>query len=204
MSATNPQDDAADAIDFDAIDESIPGNIDWRHSEAKEIILSDLETGLLPLEASDVSAREAWDLVYSHLPAFITPAVPYSQFVNRLRDHRRQVKRAKQRSLRELQVLRQERQLFPRETHNQRGEPVFDLSPAKPLLRDDIKMKRHEGMTPSEFQQTRPEYKQFKKTKFKFRIYQEIRRQKFVNYLESKQAKIDARNLERRQSNLYR
>jgi ribosomal protein S21 len=38
-------------------------------------------------------------------------------------------------------------------------------------------------------QESRPEYKGFKRDKFKDRIHQEVRRQKFINYLDSKRSK---------------
>jgi hypothetical protein len=53
-------------------------------------------------------------------------------------------------------------------------------------LRKDVKAKKHEIMTPSKLRLTRPEYKEFKLEVFKQRIYQEIRHQKFVNFLEWK------------------
>jgi hypothetical protein len=38
-------------------------------------------------------------------------------------------------------------------------------------------------MTPSQLQQSFVEYQPFNAGKFKHRIYQEVRRQKFINYL---------------------
>ena len=168
-------------------EESAPGYIDWANSEAKQIILEDLEEGWLPLDASEVPPRVAWDLVYSHLPAFIFPSlVPYEQFVARLRDHRRLIKKRKERASLELELLNREREMYPRATHNNRGELVFDMLSAKKLLRKDVKDKKHEQMTPSELKKTRPEYKPFSAKKFKHRIYQEVRYQKMVNYMEEK------------------
>ena len=184
-------------------EEEIPF-IDWKNSKAKEIILYDLMNDVLPLDADEVSPREAWDLVYKHLVAFASPPVPYRQFVARLRDHRNQVIKMKERSLGELEILRSERLLFPRATHNSRGEPVFDLSPAKALLKDDVEKKRHKGMTPSEFQKTRPEYAPFSAKKFRHRIYQAERREKFVNCMEMKRKEKEAQMRQEHQSDLYR
>jgi len=164
-----------------------PDWIDWRNSEARQIILEDLEEGILPLDANEVSAERAWDF-YRHLPEFVGPGVVFSQFKERLKDHRKQVKRRQDQSRRESQALAHDRQLYPRQMHNHRGEPVFDLSNAKQLLHDDVKDKKHLSMTPSELQRTRREYMIFKPNKFKHRIYQEVRRQKFIFYLELKRA----------------
>ncbi len=164
-----------------------PDWIDWKKSEAKKLILKDLEEGVLSLEVTEVSAEEAWE-VYRHMPEFVSDGVVFSQFKERLRDHRRQVKKLKISSARERQALDHDRQLYPRQHYNHRGEPVFDLHPAKMLLRDDVKNKRHTNMVPSVFQTTHLEYMVFKRNKFKHRIYQEVRRQKFIAYLEAKRA----------------
>ena len=76
-----------------------------------------------------------------------------------------------------------DRVLFPRKLKNQRGELVFDLHPAKLLLRQDIEEKKHIGKTPRELWNARIEYQQFKPSIFTHRIYQEIRRVKMVNFL---------------------
>ena len=43
-----------------------------------------------------------------------------------------------QRSKKEEDFLARNRKLYPRTTHNERGEPVFDMSSAKALLRKDV------------------------------------------------------------------
>jgi hypothetical protein len=91
--------------------------------------------------------------------------------------------------MQEEQYLARDRQLHRRQSHNHRGEPVFDLSPAKLLLRKDIKNKVHTTKQPSELQASREEYKQFKAEKFKDRIYQEVQPSKYIYYLELKRAK---------------
>ena len=88
----------------------------------------------------------------------------------------------------EERALARDRLLYPRQTHNDRGEPLFDLSVAKLLLREDVKANRHVTMKPSEFQRTRTEYMPFKPSIFKHRIYQEVRRKKYLYYLELKRA----------------
>jgi len=49
-------------------------------------------------------------------------------------------------------------------------------------------------MTPSELQRTRIEYMAFDSEKFKYRIYQESRRQKFLFFLEQKREKLRQRH----------
>jgi hypothetical protein len=162
------------------------GWIKWRTSRARIIILDDLETGLLPADATVMSAEEAWEICYSHMAEFVD--VVFSQFQARLKDHRRRAGEQMSRAAFESNALAHDRRLFPRATENSHGEPVFDLSPAKLLLQADVADKKHEEMTPSELQQTRNEYKIFKARIFKEKIYQTVRREKFINYLEMKRA----------------
>jgi hypothetical protein len=162
------------------------GWIVWQKSQAREILLDDLQSGLLPVNADELSAEEAWDLVYQHMAEFVP--VVFSQFKERLRDHRRQVGKNMIRAASESEALVHDRRLFPRSTENQRSEPVFDLSPAKLLLRADVEEGKHNRMTPTELKNSRIEYHIFNANKFKHRIYQEVRRQKFINYLNLKRA----------------
>ena len=70
------------------------------------------------------------------LPQF--KEVIWSQFEVRLKAHRQQASGRLRQTIEEEQDLaREDRQLHPRQSHNHRGEPVFDLSPAKALLSED-------------------------------------------------------------------
>jgi hypothetical protein len=163
-----------------------PDWIDWKGWKARQIILEDLEKGILSLEESEVSTMEAWEF-YSALPEFVN--VMFSQFKARLLDHRAQVQKKSDRADREMQAFLHDRQLYPRQTHNHRGELAFGFSVAQQFLQEDVRDKKHTTMVPSEFQRTRPEYMSFKPHKFKHRIYQEVRRQKFIFFLEVKRKK---------------
>ncbi len=105
-----------------------------------------------------------------------------------LKAYRQQANEHSQAAISEMQALMHDRALYPRQTHNARGEAVFDMMEAKRLLREDVCNQRHTTMTPTEFQKTRQEYMAFKPTIFKCRIYQEVRYQKYLNYLEHKRS----------------
>jgi hypothetical protein len=167
-----------------------PDYIDWKNSEAREVIMFDLLEGILPLSADAITAEEAWE-IYRDLPEF--SRVVFQQFKERLRDHRKQITQKKCQTAQELQALAHDQALHPRHSHNERGEVVFDLHAAKRLLQDDIKAKKHERLVPSALQATRPEYILFKPEIFKHRIYQEIRRQKYIFYLNLKRAEAKRR-----------
>ena len=160
------------------------GWIDWRKSAAKQIIMDDLQCGVLPADAAELSALEAWDICYKHMVGFVS--VDYDQYRDRLRDHRLQARKDIVRARSESDSLAHDRLLFPRQAVNNRGEPVFDTSDAKLLLRADVKEGKHNTMTPAELQSERVEYHHFNPRKFKHRIYQEVRRVKFINWLEQK------------------
>ena len=164
-----------------------PEWIDWRTSAARKIVLEDLDGQVLPLEDDVVSAQEAWDDIYSHLPEFRD--VVFSQFKARLKDHRKQVGRKHQAVYSQLHAYEHDRRLYPRQTHNQHGERVFDLSAAKPLLREDVVDEKHIEMTVEALHNSRPEYREWNLGIFRRRLRQEIRTQKWYYYLDWKRAK---------------
>jgi hypothetical protein len=160
--------------------------IDWRNSSARAVLLQDLEPGGILYQRDNISEEEAWEF-YKQLPQF--DEVVWSQFQARLKDHRKQAGEQIHRAAQEEQYMIHDRQLHPRQSHNERGEPVFDMSPAKALLREDIKQKLHTTMTPAKLQASKQAYQPFKPEIFRARIYQEVRLQKYFNYLKLKRAR---------------
>lgn len=167
-----------------------PEWIIWQSSSARAIIIEDLEPGGILYQRDYIPATDIWDF-YKALPQF--KKVVYSQFETRLKDHRRQASGRVHQWTQEAQYLARDRQLHPRQSHNHRGG-VFDLSPAKALLREDIENNEHTRMTPSKLQTSREAYKPFKAEKFKDRIHQEVRRSKYIYYLNLKRAKEQDRD----------
>ena len=172
-----------------------PLYIDWLKSEARYILLDDLEHEILSLDEKEVPVELAWG-VYREHPAF-KDIVCYDQFAKQLAAHRGQVKRRKDAMVEQLKAFQHDRELHKEATYNNRGEPVFALLPAKLLLRDDVTNKRHVGRTPTQLWLSRPEYQVVTRDKFAERIRQEIRYQKFVYYLnerrEEKEKKITSK-----------
>lgn len=155
------------------------GRIDWKNSEARVIIVKHLQQGELSLDESVQSAEHVWVTKYMNIPAF--QDVPFSQFKERLADHRAQVKKDCNASLRYEEALCNSRAIYPRAAYNHKGQKVFDMSPAKSLLRHDIKAGLGARQTPEEIRVSRPEYLQFEKEIFHNHVRQEIRRRKRVN-----------------------
>lgn len=166
---------------------SKPGWIPWRTSKARGIILRDLMPGGALDGMDNVKAEDVFNY-YKRFPEF--EHVVLSQFQERLHDHRKQSKEDRVLAARDEEATRKDRQRFPRANRNDHnGKLVFDVHSAKKLLREDIKNGLHKHIKPFEMQQTRPEYKEFEYRIFKHRIYQEVRRQKFLHYLEVKRQK---------------
>ena len=155
--------------------------IDWKNSEAREILIKELQNGNLPLDERALSAKEAWEKTYSKIAEF--KDVPFSQFADRLADHRKQVEKDHNASIRNEVALLNSRSVYPRAAFKHNCEKVFDMSPAKDLLRSDIKANfaQKAKKTPEEIRLSRPEYLEFKKDAFHNHVRQEERRRKRVN-----------------------
>jgi hypothetical protein len=131
-----------------------------------------------------LSGEDAWEGYYNykHIVAFRN--VPFKQFNDRLKVHMRQHgQKVSAAAEEEIGALAHDRRLHPRKTHNHRGEPVFDMSAAKPLLRQDVKDKTHLTMETAALQLSCGEYHGFHPKQFRERICQEVRYQKFLFYL---------------------
>jgi hypothetical protein len=170
-----------------------PGWINWRSAPARTIILEDLLPGRPLFEKDNVSAQDLLVWYQERYPDQFG-AVVLDQFEVRLKDHRKASLKDYARAQEEEKYLAHDRQFYPRKTHNERGEPVFNLSPAKLLLREDIKDRLHMTIykTARKMWASRSEYKIFKIEIFKDRFLQEIRRSKYIHYLNLKRAKLRA------------
>ena len=83
-------------------------------------------------------------------------------------------------------MMQHDRKIYPEQYQNHRGKVVFSRHPAQKHLRADVTANLHKSMTPSQLHTSRPEYQEFKLCYFRRRIKQEIRRQKFICFLEHK------------------
>ena len=180
-----------------------PDWINWRKSEAREVILNDLMELRLPIEEDVMSAEEAWEEMYFPLPEFQN--VVFSQFKARLKDHRKQVGRRMGANTFFLDAFRHDQQLMERGIipgageHDRHGNLIFDRSAAKPLLKGDVIEEKHKEMTPEELHGSRDEYQIWPIETFRRRLRQEICTQKWLYYLEWKRAK---KQLKRGQLNM--
>ena len=157
----------------------IPNAIPWANSEARKVLLGDIERDVFP---DDVPLLKAWESTYSKMEAF--EKVPYLQFVERVEAHRKQVQKRKEKSVDDLARMMNTRlTLAPPKT--------FLGSNTHKLLREDVKQEMESGAAPvptKEFQARRPEYQALTTTYFGQRLRQERKTRKFFNHLEEKRA----------------
>ena len=114
--------------------------------------------------------------------------------------------------MQQQQYFEHDRAAYPRQAYNERGEIVFDMTEAKLLLREDIKNGLHTTTYNSnikELQASRPEYmavfanKRNSNVLFNKRVKQEIKRNKYINYLEAKREKARNGEDEKKKSKIY-
>ena len=160
-----------------------PGWVDWKGCPARQVIIDDLCPGGVLHNRDFITAEEIFPW-YKQFPAF--KDVVLDQFKARLKDHRKAAAKDLHKALQHQQFFEHDREIYVRETHNERGEPIFDLSPARILLSEDVKNKIHERMSARQLQDSRKEYQIFKRKVFSDRIRQEVRLQKYHHYLDLK------------------
>lgn len=166
-----------------------PDYIDWRNSAAKKAIFFDIQDGVI--DPVTTSAEDAWE-VYQNRDEF--EGVCWKQFSTNYKNHCKSFTKKRERSIRDQRLLEEDRILFPcDETHDDVGRLMFSRHAAMALLRIDIKAGLYPLFTPSELwsHPRRPEYREFELSVFTQRIYQEIRRNKFINYLNDKREDVE-------------
>jgi hypothetical protein len=160
------------------------GWIDWVNSAAREILLEDLEQNGW-LYGEDLDAKVVYDIYKTKQEEF--EYVVFDQFEVRYNEAIKRAAKRRARSAQEEEWLERDRLLYPRKSHNQRGEPVFDMdTEAKEQLQEDVANQVYRQMEPMVLWQFRAVYRKYSLHIFRPRIYQEIRRIKFINYLEKK------------------
>jgi hypothetical protein len=160
--------------------------VSWKTHPAREIFNEDIEHKGWLYGKEDEDARDVYD-IYRQKEKEAFREVPFDQFEEAFNRTMKKASKRRARSAQEEEWMKDDRMLHPRQSHNHRGEPVFDMDEeAKQQLREDIENRVHKGKNPYELHALRPVYQKYKLDKFRPRIYQEIRRVKFVNYLNHK------------------
>ena len=169
-----------------------PAFIQWASSKSKQILMDDLENGVIPLEEDVITAEIAWDTIYRHAEEFIEERVVFEQFKPALKRHRKAVAK-KQRHLRaQMSALEHDTQFMHHDAFNKRGVKIFHGTHAHALLKEDIAEEKHIEMGVAGLYWWREEYwndnDKWDLTFFKRRVRQEICLQKFNYYMDVKRA----------------
>lgn len=174
-------DSIEDVVEFD------DGNVNWRTSGAREILLDDLHRGVLTLDEELMPAEQAWE-VYGPMDSF--QLVPFKQFKRQLKAHRQQVLKLVTKSTPEYEAFRRDQATQEQFTHYASGRPIFAASSAHKLLKQDVSELFKEAINIGNLHQTRPEFASWTRAEFTRRVYQEVRYWKFVGYLEAKRTSL--------------
>ena len=163
------------------------GNIDWRKSLARIVLLDGLTDETIPLDEKELSAEEAWEL-YKDEEGF-KGVVDFDQFKRQLKAHRDQVSKQRKKSNKEQEAFEHDLKLYPRRLHNHKGQLKFDYSDAKLLLREDVEQGNHNILSLTELWEKHDAYQLFTQDVFAERLKQAVKRKKFVYWMNLKREK---------------
>jgi hypothetical protein len=157
--------------------------IPWKTCKAKQILIQDLEIGMIGMANDDPTPLSLWPFYHDNMPDF--QYIEYDQFKGGLDRLRAKMQLSVNRLVDEEAGLVHDMQLFPRSHLNYRGEPHWDVSDAKTLLDQDIDNEWHTIYEPKELWLTRPEYYNVYPLEiFRKHIHQEVRSRKFLVWVE--------------------
>jgi len=154
----------------------------WRKSDGKKLLIQDIR-------ANRIHAAMDYQEAFQRRPEFnvgVTVAEALRLFKGRLLRARKKVAAQKSRAELELALLQQDRITHPAPAHNHRGEPRWEGSVAQQLLKADVKAKRHEQLTNTQFFNSRPEYRALPKPILVGHIVQEVKLIKFKTQYRSR------------------
>ena len=162
---------------------------EWAKSRAKELLVDDLSEGRIPLESCEGFKPADVYLMHEEFKS-----MEYRLFVSRLRGLRKKIKADKAIANSDAALLARDRLVYPKKTHNSKGEPRWEGSAASKRLTEVVAARNHEGIRPSALQASQEDFKPFKKVTFRNHIYQEGRTQRYHawrRYAKSKSNKAD-------------
>ena len=161
--------------------------VPWKYSLAKEELEEGLTNGTIPLDDRLMGPQEVYNI--PDRPSF--RKYPYENFKNNLKNLREAITLKKETAVSDSAALAQDLLRYPRPTHNCRGKPRWEKSPAQKFLKIDVGRAAKEGkrLKVKELYGTRPEYQAFARADIRKHIYQEEQCIKFDAYLEFKKRK---------------
>lgn len=170
-------------------------DVAWLQHPARELLKDAFMNDRIPLDWNR-RPKDIYDKFVDD-PAFAGVSFD-ATFTSRLRSLRDIVKRKKQRVTTDQAAFDIFRKNHPERQVNDIGDLRWEGSSAQAFLKQDMKDGLHLGLLPSQFRETRGEYKLFSKTKFRKHIHQEKRLGKLHNYLQDLDQKKQAKSKKRR------
>jgi hypothetical protein len=139
--------------------------VKWITCPARQVILDNLQQGAL---LDSVSAEAAFKF-YKKMPEF--KEMCFEQFKAHLKDHQKQATKQWLLNAEEEKAFEHNMKLYLNShTQNKQGKPISGEATALQRFQGQ----KHEGVLPSQFQGSWPEYKLFNNKTFQHWIYQEI------------------------------
>lgn len=147
-------------------------NAQWISSDARQLIAQDIIDGRVPPHGTKFDATEVFNRLY-HGHAFFAD-FPFDHKRHKLRIKSLQKIIAENRHWAKFddEALTEDLKVFPRPTHNIRGQLRWDGSDAQRLLAIDVADKKHVGVKPKELRASRPEFMLFDLTVFRKHVDQ--------------------------------
>lgn len=149
----------------------------WESSEAKKILIEELENGVITMERDDsvMTIQEAYD----SRPEY--QATNRYKWAARLRSTRTHVGSAVARAETDSDAYHHDDDLYPRQTHNHLGQLRWHGSEAARLLRVDVASGFYASTSVESLYIFREEYEDFELELFRRHVHQEKNRLKRLN-----------------------
>lgn len=149
-------------------------------SRAQKLLFLDVKDGTIP---PDMDFEEAF-----FMREEFAQYDGARKFEDRLEAARKREAQKRNRSEEEMQALLEDMETVgPRPEMNRWGEPQWEGSDAQTLLKKDVlEDQKHKQMNPFDLWLSRPEYQQYDKDRFRDRIYQVQKTDKFTKHMHAK------------------
>ena len=156
---------------------------EWTDSAARAYLYALLIAGDIP---SNKQPKEVFNEYCKDRPEF-KDFQDYSKFGSRLYYLRKKAAQRKGRADEDDEALAHDRNIFPLQTEDTRGRPIWAGSEAQKLLRQDIENDLHKTKKPKELYEEREEYyNDFDLDFFRNKIYQEQKALKRAAWVKAK------------------
>jgi hypothetical protein len=163
---------------------------EWGKSKARDYLYGLIVRGELP-DRDSIKPKQVFETYCKHRPEF-KHFQDYKgiKFATKLLYLRKRAAERDNRSQEDAAALAHDRLIFPPQTEDTKGRPIWAGSNAQTLLRDDIKIGKHKTMKPKDLYESRDEYHEdFNQDFFREKIYQEVKALKREVWVKAKSEK---------------